>query len=120
MEAQHMMKKRMILLVPAAILGIILFVIIGGALVTHLWNWLLPGLFGWRALTFWQGIGLLALCRILFGGLGMRRAPGSTLRRRMGWRWERMTSEEREKLRQRFRERCGSFVQPEAKPSPGV
>ena len=42
----------------------------------HLWNWLLPPLFGWRTLGFWQALGLLALCRILFGGLGGH-GPGS-------------------------------------------
>jgi hypothetical protein len=36
----------------------------------HLWNWLLPPLFGWRQITFWQALGILALCRILFGGFG--------------------------------------------------
>jgi hypothetical protein len=115
-----MMRKRLIFLVPAAIVGIILFVFIGGDLVMHLWNWLLPGLFGWRTITFWQGLGVLALCRILFGGLGMRRGPGSGFRRRLGHRWERMTPEEREKFRRRFGERCGTFVHSEAKPSPGV
>jgi len=36
--------------------------------VMHLWNWLLPALFGWRQVTFWQALGLVLLCRILFGG----------------------------------------------------
>jgi len=30
---------------------------------------LLPTLFGWRQITFWQSGWILALCRILFGGL---------------------------------------------------
>src|SRR5205807_3068321 len=42
------MRKRWIWLAPAAIAGIILFTFIGGELVMHLWNWLLPPLFGWR------------------------------------------------------------------------
>ena len=33
-----------------------------------LWNWLTPPLFGFRTITFWQALGLLAFCRILFGG----------------------------------------------------
>jgi len=45
----------------------------GGEIVLHLWNWLLPSLFGWREITFWQAVGLLALCRILFGGFGWHR-----------------------------------------------
>ena len=48
----------------------LLFTSIGGEIVRLLWNWLLPPLFGWRQITFWQALGLLALCRILFGGFG--------------------------------------------------
>ena len=43
------MRKRWYFIVPAAIVGIVLFMFIGGELVLHLWNWLLPALFGWRA-----------------------------------------------------------------------
>jgi len=53
------MKRRMIWIAPLAILAMVLFVTLGGYVVTHLWNWLLPGLFGWRQITFWQGLGLL-------------------------------------------------------------
>ena len=38
--------------------GWLLFVFIGGEVVMHLWNWLLPPLFGWRQITFWQALGL--------------------------------------------------------------
>src|SRR5260370_42524439 len=62
--------KKMIWIAPLAILAIPLFIAIGGEIVLHLWNWLLPPLFGWQQITFWQALGLLALCRILFGGLG--------------------------------------------------
>lgn len=55
---------------PLAIVGIAVFAALGGWVVQHLWNWLLPALFGWPAVTFWQALGLLALCRILFGGFG--------------------------------------------------
>src|SRR5689334_14640568 len=63
-------RKRLIFIIPAAILGVLLFIFIGGQIVQHLWNWLLPPLFGWHQVTFWQALGLLVLCRILFGGLG--------------------------------------------------
>ena len=61
---------KMIFIAPLAILAMVLFIAIGGEMVMHLWNWLLPPLFGWRQITFWQALGILALCRILFGGLG--------------------------------------------------
>jgi hypothetical protein len=99
--------KRLIFIVPAAIVGILLFIAIGGELVMHLWNWLLPPLFGWRLITFWQAVGILALCRILFGGISGRGLHRSRFRGRMAQRWEHMTPEEREKFRQGMRGRCG-------------
>ena len=99
------MRKRWIFLAPLMI-GI--FVAIGGEVVLHLWNWLLPALFGWRQITFWQALGLLALCRILFGGLGGSGFHRSNFRRRVADRWERMTPEEREKFRHGMHSRwCG-------------
>jgi MFS family permease len=99
--------KRMIWIVPAAIIGIALFIFIGGWLVMSLWNWLLPPLFGWRLLTFWQAVGMLALCRILFGGVSGRGMRRSYSGRRMAERWQNMTPEDREKFRQGMRGRCG-------------
>src|SRR2546423_13038377 len=75
--------KRLIWIAPLAILGMLLFIAIGGEVVMRLWNWLLPSLFGWREITFWQALGLLALCRILFGGFGGHGSGRSNFRRRM-------------------------------------
>jgi len=83
---------------------VLVFIAVGGAIVQLLWNWLLPPIFGWRAITFWQAVGLLALCRILFGGLGRHGCYRSGMRRRFGERWERMTPDERERFRQGVRE----------------
>jgi hypothetical protein len=101
------MRKRLIWVAPLGILAMVLFVAIGGYVVMHLWNWLLPGLFGWRPITFWQGLGLLALCRILFGGFRLHGPGGSNFRHRMRERCGRMTPEEREKFRQGIREGWG-------------
>jgi hypothetical protein len=105
------MRRKWIFLPPLAIGGFLLFIAIGGEVVLQLWNWLLPALFGWRQITFWQAIGILALCRILFGGFGGRGFSGSTVRRRMAdrvaGRWEAMTPEERERFQQGIRGRCG-------------
>src|SRR5438128_2531641 len=100
--------KRLIFIAPLAILGMLLFIAIGGELVLHLWNWLLPPLFGWRQITFWQALGMLLLCRILFGGLGLHGSGRSSFRRRMEERCEHMTPEERERFRQRFRN-CSEY-----------
>ena len=87
----------------AASLGIAGFIGIGGEVVMHLWNWNLPALFGWRQITFWQALGLFALCRILFGDLGMRSHRSGArqrIRERMAERWAQMTPEEQERSRQ--------------------
>jgi hypothetical protein len=97
---------RLLMIAPLAILAIVVFAFIGGEIVKLLWNWLTPPLFGWHTITFWQAFGLLALCRILFGGLGLHRSGGNW-RRRMEERWGVLTPEEREKVRQRMRERLG-------------
>ncbi len=93
--------------IPLAILGMLLFIAIGGEIVQMLWNWLLPSLFGWHYITFWQALGLLALCRILFGGLGLHGPHRAGFRRRIEERCEHMTPEERERFRQRMHERWG-------------
>jgi len=103
-----MKRKWMFFLAPPAI---VLFVYLFGELVMHLWNWLLPGLFGLHTIGFWQALGLLLLSRILFGGFGGH-GHGHGRRRRMEERWEKMTPEEREKFRQSFRGRCGPFGRP--------
>jgi hypothetical protein len=104
-------KKRLIWIAPLALLGIALFAFIGGEVVMHLWNWLLPALFGWPKIAFWQALGILALCRILFGGHGWHRSGRSHFRRRIAERMEEryasMTPEERERARQNWRGRCG-------------
>jgi hypothetical protein len=110
------MRRKWIFIAPAAVLGIVLFIAIGGEAVLHLWNWLLPPLFGWRTITFWQAIGVLALCRILFGSHGWRGPGRSHFRRRMSERWGRMTPEEREKFRQGMRGRCGEVGAAAAQP----
>jgi hypothetical protein len=111
---------KLIFIVPAAILGIVLFTFIGGEIVLQLWNWLMPPLVGLPPLTFWQALGLLALCRILFGGRGWHGSGRSNFRQRMkermGKRCGPMSPEERERFRQRMRE---VFVGGPSTPSTG-
>jgi hypothetical protein len=128
-EEERNMKRKWIWIAPLAILGIVLFAYLGGEIVMLLWNWLLPPLFGWRTLTFWQALGLLALCRILFGGWGgsgggkghmrhrMRERMAERMGERMRERWEKMTPEEREKFRQGLRGCRDAMPPPDSKTS---
>src|SRR5436853_7375265 len=98
------MRRKWFWIVPLAILGVVAFGVIGGGIVLQLWNWLLPSLFGWRQITFWQALGILVLCRVLFGGLGRHHGYArSNFRRRMEERCGRMSPEERDRFRQRMR-----------------
>ena len=95
--------------IPAALVAapvfIALFIAVSGGIVMLLWNWLLPSITGWRAIGFWEALGLLVLARILFSGF----------RGRGHWhwhgrwhdRWASMSPEEREKFREGMRARCG-------------
>lgn len=67
-----------------------------------LWNWLLPALFtGVHTIDYWQTLGLIVLCRLLFGGGGRGRWGARR-------RWHNMTDEERTQFKQRFKDgRCG-------------
>ena len=101
------MRGRMIFMAPLAIVGIALFAGIGGLVVQQLWNWLTPVLFGWHQVTFWQALGLLALCRILFGGFGRGMHHAGSRHR---------SSEDKERFRQAIRMRFGLGVNtPETK-----
>ena len=114
-----MTRHRWYWIAPFGLVAIALFIFLGGTIVQALWNWLAPALFGWREVTFWQAVGLLAICRILFGGLGRHGGRGgpqmhfrsrmtARLADRMADRWDRMTPEEREQFRQRMGARWGA------------
>ena len=102
------MSRKWIWMVPIGIVAIIVITFVGGTVVQLLWNWLLPPLFGWKELTFWQAVAMLALCRILFGGRG-----GGGGR---SWRHKNMTPEEKDIFRARMRE-CWGWHRPD-EPAP--
>jgi hypothetical protein len=108
-----MRRKRFLkfLLLFIVVAPILVFAI--GEAILHLWNWLLPPLFGWHTITFWQAIALLVLCRILFGRFGSGghgRHPGHW-RHRMKERFQHMSPQEKEEM---FRRWVGGFEPPAA------
>lgn len=108
------MRKKLVFMIPLAIVGMVVFVAIGGEVVRLLWNWLAPALFGLRQITFWQALGLLALCRILFGGFGL---GGGSHRSHSRRRCGQMTPEERERVRQGLEDRWSGGAPPASKPT---
>lgn len=76
-----------------------------GVLVMWLWNWLMPSLFGLPMLTFWQAVGLLVLCRLLVGNIGLGghhhghgHGCGEGGHNKLRERWERMSPQKRQEI----------------------
>jgi hypothetical protein len=103
------MKKRMhflghFVLGLAAIAGF-------GAIAMLLWNWLMPSIFGLAPISIWQAWGLLALARILFGGMGAGRFLGRGMMKHhhnpIREKWMKMTPEERKEFIGKHHAHCG-------------
>jgi hypothetical protein len=107
----HMRGRKFVRVLKFLAIGVVAFTVFG-FVVSHLWNYLMPGLFGLHAITFWQAVGLMLLGRLLFGGFRPGRGGGFGWRGEMMRRWEQMTPEEREKFREGMRGRCGSAGTP--------
>ena len=79
----------------------------------------MPTLFGLPVIQFGQALGLLALCRLLFGGFrggppgGWKARAQEHWRQKMDSRMQGMSEEEREKFKQKMR-RCGPAWAPMA------
>jgi len=85
--------------------------IVFGNVVVWLWNALIPEIFHANTINFWQGIGLLVLARLLFGGFGHRwgghRWKGGAWKYKMEQKMASMTPEEREKFQAKWKNHCG-------------
>ena len=89
---------------------IVMFILIGaiailvfGGIVMLLWNNILAQVTSVHTITFLQALGILVLSKILFGGF--RGAWGGRRyywKQRMTKKWNNMTPEEREKLKQEW------------------
>ena len=76
----------------AFFIAFVLFILLGGFVVQWLWNWLMPGIFGLRTITWLEAFGLLALSRILFGGFGRGGGSHGPSRHRREW-WKKRNGE---------------------------
>jgi hypothetical protein len=99
------MKRHWVIKAVKVMAFVVVFIAVFSGIVMMLWNWLMPTLFGWQQISYWQAAAILILSKILFGGLRGRGGPPWHWRRRMLERWEQMTPEEREKFRQGFQSR---------------
>lgn len=58
----------LLLLILASIFSVALVGFALGWITMLLWNWLVPTIFGLKAITFWQAIGMLILSKLLLSG----------------------------------------------------
>jgi hypothetical protein len=112
MRHRRIPRKLKFVLIP--VFAAVVLVIVG-LMVMGLWNWLVPAIFGWKAVSFWQALGLVILSHVLFGRFHGRSGGSSRWRHRMMERLEHMTPEEREKFFAGMRGRCRPF-EPAAEP----
>ena len=99
-------------LIPVFVLGIVALLALA---VYGLWNGVLTEVVNAKTITYWQALGILVLARILFGGFpGGRGSPfGPPWRsHRMMERWQSLTPEQREKMREEMRRRFGDWPRP--------
>jgi len=87
-------KKRWYLFIPLFFIAAAAF----SYITMWLWNILLPVIFHFPVITFWQSLGLLILIRIIFGGFGggYRGHGGRNFRHHIREKWDQMTPGERE------------------------
>lgn len=78
-----------------------------GYIVMLLWNAILPDLLKVGQLGFWQALGLLVLCKLLFGGFKMNGGYQNRRGKHLKERFEGMSAEEREEFKMRLKERFG-------------
>src|SRR6187402_1043670 len=94
------------------IIGVIICVFVFGALlgyvVMSLWNSVAVAVLHVPVISFWQAVGLLILSKILFGGIhgGWGGGRGGHWKKEIQEKWHNMTPEEREKVKQEWRNRC--------------
>jgi len=90
-----------------------------GLAVMLLWNWLIPDIFRGPEVTYGQAVGLLLLSHILVrgwnGGHGGWRSH--RWKHKMEEKLAAMTPEERERFKEEWRKRCGSYPGDEKTPS---
>lgn len=94
-----------------------------GYVVMLLWNNVLTAVVtSVSVITFWQALGLLILSKILFGGFkgGWGRHRGGHWKHEMKEKWQHMSPEEREKIKQEWRNRCSVWKRDSSEKSAGA
>ena len=106
MSKKSFVLKKVLSIILISTVAIVVF----GGVVMLLWNNILAEVLNISTITFGQALGILLLSKILFGGWrggwGKGRHQWNS---KMKEKWSHMTPEEREKFREQWQKRCGSW-----------
>lgn len=80
-----------------------------GYTIMSLWNWILPEIAHTGRLNFWQALGLLILCRLLFGNFNKGGGSFREKAVKMRSKWQSMNEEERAQFKEEYKNRCSSW-----------
>ena len=87
-----------------------------GGIVMLLWNNILAQVLNISTITFGQALGILLLAKILFGGWRGGWGGGRQhWKNKMHEKWSAMTPEERERFKEQWQKRCGTWRSPFSK-----
>jgi len=92
------------------LLGVVVFcaiAIVFGIIVMLLWNMVIPDVFGFTTINYWQALGLIVLARVLFGGFNAQYCGGNPRGSKRGHqinamreKWQNMSETERKEFMQ--------------------
>lgn len=87
---------------------ICLFLCLAGGIVMLLWNHVLAEVLEIKRVSFWQAIGILVLCRILFGGFRGKPWSGRHKTKSMQWKakWMNMDEQQRSDFKNKWQDYC--------------
>jgi len=95
-----MMKGNWFLMGLKFTLGVIAFFMVLAWVIMQLWNGLVPRISGWSMLNYNDALVLLVLVRLL---VGFKFWGSRFLKHKFGHKWSRLSDEEREDLREKFK-----------------
>ena len=61
---------RIVLMVAGGLCLAVVIAALFGYIVMHLWNWIMPDLFGLKSIGFWKAFGIVLLGKLIFGSFG--------------------------------------------------
>ncbi|OPL17778.1 MAG: hypothetical protein AVO35_08960 [Candidatus Aegiribacteria sp. MLS_C] len=107
---------KIVVMVIIGLVGLAILALVFGVFVKLLWNALMPAIFGLPEISFWQGVGIVVLAHIIFGGDHGHRYEKRSSKRRLSEEkslLSEMESDYRQFWREEGREAFGRWMKRE-------